>query len=272
MARSSEGSIYIAARGAVFQIPPNGIPTPILKLRTNQVSMCSARNGGVWVIEPGKTVRLDKERIRILSGYPGGGAKIACAEDGAGILWLGLATGALLWRDQAGWHRAEGSLADLKLWDMTTGPSGDLVLITPPDIAIVRGRHLSTIKLAPMAIGTPWAAMSGNGPAAKDLFISGSSGLVRMRDNQLHRLDEKRFPWITWIRTLQQTSDGKTWLFSRTGSTGLPQPTSIARLTIRALRCPIPSLTHWTDWPARSSRAASPDRRAPSRAMAKSGF
>ncbi|MGQ0279051.1 sensor histidine kinase [Sphingopyxis sp. Q841] len=217
MARSSEGSIYIAARGAVFQIPPNGIPTPILKLRTNQVSMCSARNGGVWVIEPGKTVRLDKERIRILSGYPGGGAKIACAEDGAGILWLGLATGALLWRDQAGWHRAEGSLADLKLWDMTTGPSGDLVLITPPDIAIVRGRHLSTIKLAPMAIGTPWAAMSGNGPAAKDLFISGSSGLVRMRDNQLHRLDEKRFPWITWIRTLQQTSDGKTWLFSRTG-------------------------------------------------------
>ena len=217
MAGSRDGSIYIASRGTVFHIPSGGIAKPVLKLGANQVSMCSARDGGVWVVEPGRTVHLDEESLQISTGYPGGDAKIACAEDSGGKLWLGLATGALLWRDQAGWHQADGAFADLKLWDMTTAASGDLVLVTPPDVSLVRGNRLSTVKLAPVAIGTPWSVMPGTRPGSKDLFISGSAGLARMRSGQLRRLDENRFPWITWVRTLQQTADGKTWLFSRTG-------------------------------------------------------
>jgi hypothetical protein len=56
--------------------------------------------------------------------------------------------------------------------------------------------------------------MAGQG---QDLFVSGSAGLARMRGHQLRHLDERRFPWITWVRTMQQTADGKSWLFSRTG-------------------------------------------------------
>lgn len=217
MARANDGSIYVASRRTLFRIPSNGRATPILKLRTDEISMCPARDGGVWVIEPGQVLLLHGERARKLPGYPVGDAKIACAEDGAGRLWLSLASGALLWRDSSGWHRANAALANLKIWDLTTTPSGDLAMIIPPDIAILHRSGLEQISLGKTGIGTPWALMPGNGPGSEDLFVSGSTGLARKRGNQLRHLDESRFPWITWIRTLQQTNDGKTWLFSRTG-------------------------------------------------------
>ena len=216
LAGARDGSIYIGSRRTLFQVPPNGSAKPILKLRTDEVSMCAARGGGVWVIEPGRTMRLG-ERPQTSAAYPGGDAKIACAEDNTGRLWLALANGALLWRDGAGWHRAGGLLAKLKIWDLTTTLSGDLVLITPPDIAILRGNRLETVRLSATGIGTPWASMPGTRPGSSDLYVSGSAGLARLRGNQLQQLGEKRFPWITWIRTLQQAPDGHTWLFSRTG-------------------------------------------------------
>jgi signal transduction histidine kinase/ligand-binding sensor domain-containing protein len=214
MARAQDGSMYVTSRRTLFRVPPNGVAAPILTLRSDEISMCPARDGGVWVIEPGQVMRVQGTRARRLPGYPGGEAKIACAQDASGRLWLALASGALLWRDASGWHRAEGALARLKIWDLTTTGTGDLVLITPPDIAILHGDRLEKISLGQAGIGTPWAVMAGHGP---DLFISGSAGLARMRGHQLRHLDEKRFPWITWVRTLQQTAGGKTWLFSRTG-------------------------------------------------------
>lgn len=217
MARAKDGSIYVGSHGTVMLVPAHGPATPVLKLRTDEISLCSARAGGVWVIEPRQVIRLDGKQAQHLPPYPGGEAKIACAEDAAGRLWLALSGGALLWRDASGWHRADGALARLKIWDLTTTASGDLALVTPPDVAILHGDRLETIHLAQAGIGTPWAVMAGHAPGREDLFISGSAGLARKRGNQLRHLDEKRFPWITWVRTLQQSADGKTWLFSRTG-------------------------------------------------------
>ncbi|TCM14173.1 signal transduction histidine kinase [Novosphingobium sp. PhB165] len=217
MARAKDGSIYVGSRGTVFRVSANGAAAPILKLRTDEISMCPARGEGVWVIEPGQLILLQGQRAQRLPGYPGGEAKIACAEDAAGRLWLGLASGVLLWRDSSGWHRANGALDSLKIWDLTTTASGDLALIIPPDVAILHGNRLEKISLERTGIGTPWAVMPGNGLTSQDLFVSGSAGLARKRGNQLRILAENRFPWITWVRTLQQTRDGKTWLFSRTG-------------------------------------------------------
>jgi len=214
MAKAQDGSLYVASRRTLFRIPPKGVAAPILKLHTDEISMCPARGGGVWVIEPGQLILMQGTRAQRLPAYPGGEAKIACAQDASGRLWLALSSGALLWRDESGWHRAGGALANLKIWDMTTTNAGDLVLILPPDIAILHGSQLEKISLKQAAIGTPWAVLPGYGD---DLFISGSSGLARKRGNQLRHLDERRFPWITWVRTLQHTTDGKTWLFSRAG-------------------------------------------------------
>jgi signal transduction histidine kinase/ligand-binding sensor domain-containing protein len=218
IAKSRDGSVYVASQRTLFHVLPGKDPKPIRTLRSDEVSMCSARNGGIWVVEPGRTVLLHGEDVTVAPGYPGGEAKIACAEDGAGRLWLGLASGKLMWRDGDGWHRAKGELARLNLWDLTTTPAGDLALIVPPDVALMHGDRLETIRLAPTGIGTPWAVLPGNLPGSRDVFVSGSAGLMRLRGNQLRQLDEKRFPWITWVRTLQQTADGETWLFSRTGA------------------------------------------------------
>lgn len=218
IARSRDGSVYIASQRTLFHVLPGKDPIPLRALRGGEVTMCSARNGGVWVVEPGRTQLLQGREATVAPGYPGGEAMIACAEDGVGRLWLGLASGKLMWRDGDGWHNAKGELAKLNLWDLTTTPAGDLALIVPPDIALLHGDRLETIRLAPTGIGAPWAILTGNLPGSRDVFVSGSAGLVRLRGNQLRQLGEKRFPWITWVRTLQQTADGETWLFSRTGA------------------------------------------------------
>jgi signal transduction histidine kinase/ligand-binding sensor domain-containing protein len=217
MAKARDGSVYVASQGALFHVLPGKDPKPIQTLRSDEVSMCSARDGGVWLVEPGRTLLLHGERATVAPGYPGSEAKIACAEDRTGRLWLGLASGKLMWRDGEGWHSAKGELAKLNLWDLTTTPAGDLALIVPPDVVVLHGDRLETIRLAPTGIGTPWAMLPGNLPGSRDVFVSGSAGLVRLRGNQLRHLDEKRFPWITWVRTLQQTAHGETWLISRTG-------------------------------------------------------
>jgi signal transduction histidine kinase/ligand-binding sensor domain-containing protein len=218
MAKARDGSVYVASGGTLFHVLPGNGPKPIRTLRSDEASMCSARDGGVWLIEPDSTLLLHGEQAAAMPGYPGGEAKIACTEDAAGRLWLGLASGKLMWRDGSGWHDAEGALAKLDVWDLTTTPAGDLALIVPPDVAVLHDDRLETIRLAPVDIGTPWAILPGNLPGSRDLFVSGSAGLARRRGNQLRKLHEQRFPWITWVRTLQQTADGETWLFSRTGA------------------------------------------------------
>lgn len=218
MAKARDGSVYVATRRTLFLAPPGAAPTPIRTLDSDEVSMCPARDGGVWVVERNQTLLLHGRQAVIGPGYPGEEGRIACAEDAGGRLWLGLASGQLMWRDGDGWHRASGELAKLNLWDLTTTPDGNLALIVPPDLAVLEGDRLKTIRLAPSGIGTPWAILPGNLPGSRDLFVSGSSGLVRMRGDRLRQLDERRFPWITWVRTLQQTPDGETWLFSRTGA------------------------------------------------------
>ena len=218
IAKARDGSTYIASQGTLFYAPPEKDPSPIRKLRNDGVSMCSARDGGVWLLERGRTLLLHGSQATATPGYPGGEAKIACAEDRAGRLWLGLASGKLMWRDEDGWHGAKGELAKLNVWDLTSTSAGDLALIVPPDVALLRGDHFETIRLTNTGIGTPWALLPGNLPGSQDLFVSGSAGLMRLRGSQLRQLNEQRFPWITWVRTLQQTADGETWLFSRTGA------------------------------------------------------
>lgn len=218
MARARDGSVYVASQGTLFHVLPGKSPTPIRTLRSDQVSMCPARNGGVWLLEPDHTLLLNGQQATVTPAYPGGEARIACAEDAAGRLWLGLASGKLMWRDGNGWHRATGELDTLDVWDLTTTPAGDLSLIVPPNMALLQGERVKTFELAATGIGTPWAILPGNLPGSGDLFVSGSAGLARLRGNQVRQLGEKRFPWITWVRTLQQTADGQTWLFSRTGA------------------------------------------------------
>ncbi|MEJ1095382.1 MULTISPECIES: triple tyrosine motif-containing protein [unclassified Pseudoxanthomonas] len=218
IAKARDGSAYIASQRTLFHALPGKDPKPIRTLRSDEVSMCSARDGGVWLLERGRTLLLHGSQATVTPGYPGGESKIACTEDGDGRLWLGLASGKLMWRDRDGWHGAKGELARLNVWDLATTPAGYLALIVPPDVALLHGNRLETIRLAPTGIGTPWALLPGNLPGSRDLFVSGSAGLMRLRGNQLRQLNEKRFPWITWIRTLQQTANGETWLFSRTGA------------------------------------------------------
>jgi ligand-binding sensor domain-containing protein len=89
IAKSRDGSVYVASQRTLFHVLPGKDPKPIRTLRSDEVSMCSARNGGIWVVEPGRTVLLHGEEAIVAPGYPGGEAKIACAEDGAGAFGLG---------------------------------------------------------------------------------------------------------------------------------------------------------------------------------------
>lgn len=218
IAKARDGSVYIASQRTLFHVPPGENPTPIRTLDKDDVSLCAARDGGLWALERGRTLSIHGAKTTATPGYPGGGARIACTEDGAGRLWLALASGKLIWRDEDGWHEPAGELAALDVWDLATTPAGDLAVIVPPGAFVLQGDHLDPVPLGAAGIGTPWAVLPGNLPGSRDLFFSGSAGLARLRGKQLRQLDGNRFPWITWIRTLQQTANGETWLFNRTGA------------------------------------------------------
>ena len=212
IARALSGDVYISSRGSLFVTEAGRVPRPILRVGVENGSLCPASDGGVWFVDPKRVYRVHAARHIELPSYPGGGIPLFCAEDRRGRLWVALLGGKWTWRDAAGWHEARGAIEKSRPWGMITTPSGDIALTTPLDMAIVEANRFRVIKLARFGLGTPSMIAAGT----RDIFLSGSGGLLRVRGDRIARLDEKRFPWTSGLRSLVQTERGETWLFKRT--------------------------------------------------------
>jgi signal transduction histidine kinase/ligand-binding sensor domain-containing protein len=213
LAVAKSGGVYIASQGTLFLAAPGQSPRALSPTGDGEVSLCAARAGGVWMVQASKLVRFVADRREVFSPPPGGGPAISCAEDGRGRLWVALLSGKLVWRDAQGWRQAQGEVEKTRVWDMVTTPTGDLAFTTPADLAMMKGDQFSLTKLAPFGIGTPSMMTAG----LRDIFVSGSGGLLRLRGGQTARLDVARFPWVARLRSLVQTPRGETWLISRAG-------------------------------------------------------
>lgn len=206
---ASDGSVYIESNDTLFRIAPGGAPRPILKLDGSNLSMCRARAGGIWIVQNARTLHIVGEHIETAPGFPGQGTSTYCAEDGQGRLWVAIFGEPLVWRDVGGWHHATGALAQQRVWDMIATPAGGIAFTGRPDFTTLEGDRLTLRK----GFGTATMLAAGT----RDIFLSDDRGLVRLRDGKLTRLDQSRFPWLIWLRSLVQTARGETWLVARTG-------------------------------------------------------
>jgi len=204
---AKDGSVYINSGRTLFRVAPGEAPRPILALGPGDLSMCSARDGGIWVVQPGRLLRVRGDRAEPVAGHPGGDIPTNCVEDRLGRLWVALFDRGLVWRDARGWHDVGGVLARQQAWDMVATASGDLAFTSPPDLVGLQGNRMTVTK----GLG---AAMIAAG--THDIFLSDKRGLVRVRDGHAVRLEEKRFPWVALLRGLVQTPQGETWLIGRT--------------------------------------------------------
>jgi signal transduction histidine kinase/streptogramin lyase len=212
IAGAPSGDVYVVSRGSLFLIAAGRAPRAILDVGRENASLCSARDGGVWFVDPKRAYHIQTASRVQVPIYPGGAIPIFCAEDRHGRLWVALLGGKWMWRDPKGWHEARGAIEKTRPWGMVTAPSGNIAFTTPLDLAIVEENQFKLVKLARFGLGTPSMVAAG----ARDIFLSGSGGLLRVRGDRFARLDEKRFPWLSGLRSLVQTERGETWLFKRT--------------------------------------------------------
>ncbi len=204
---AKDGSVYINSSQALFRAAPGEAPRRIRTLGPGDLSMCTARDGGIWVVQPGRLLRVRGDRAEPVPGQPGSDIPTNCVEDRLGRLWVALFDRGLVWRDARGWHDAGGALGHRQAWDLIATASGDLVFTSPPDLAILRGNQLTVMK----GLGAPMIAAG-----TRDIFLSDRNGLVRIRDGRTVRLQERRFPWLAQLRGLVQTPRGETWMIGRT--------------------------------------------------------
>lgn len=209
LAAASDGSVYIESNDTLFRIAPGEAPRPILKLDGGDLSMCSARAGGIWIAQNARTLHVVGDRVETSSGFPGQGVSTHCAEDRHGRLWVAILGEPLVWRDARGWHNATGTLGQQRVWNMIATPAGGIAFTGRPDFTTLEGDRLTQRK----GFGTATMLAAGT----RDIFLSDDHGLVRLRDGKLVRLDQSRFPWLVWLRSLVQTTRGETWLVARTG-------------------------------------------------------
>ena len=203
---AKDGSVYINSGQALFRAAPGEAPRRIAILGPGDLSMCTARDGGIWIVQPARLLLVRGDRIAPVPGHPPGEIPTNCVEDRQGRLWVALFDRGLVWRDPRGWHEAGGALARRKAWDLIATASGDLAFTSPPDLVTLQGNLLTVMK----GLGAPMIAAG-----TRDIFLSDSHGLVRIRDGRVARLDESRFPWVALLRDLVETPRGETWMISR---------------------------------------------------------
>lgn len=212
IAASQDGDVYVASGRDVFLIAPHRPPRLRWRRGAGNGAMCMARGGGVWVIDRSSTVRLRPHGLERFASPPDGQEPAACVQDRQGRLWLNLMNDRFIWHDGRGWHD-DGPLKDATGWQIALPGSGDLAFTTPMDLGRLEGDRLSITHLAPWRIGAPSMIVAG----AKDLFVGGNTGLLRVRGVEIKRLPSRRFPWIAGIREMVQTPQGLSWIIDRNG-------------------------------------------------------
>jgi signal transduction histidine kinase len=204
MSQTNDG-VYVDTNYGIYRVSPGPLRR-ITKSEPNGV--CPARGKGLWVMYPTRIVYLDEGEKQSFPIPPNATLTSECAEDRFGRLWVSTWEGELRWHDGRGWHVPRSAVPKVYMWDLVTTASGDIAYMTPTDLVQLTGSKAVVVPLAAARPGTLTSLSVGN----RDLFVSGSDALLRIRDGRVARIDWRRFPWIARLRGLVQTPRGETWL------------------------------------------------------------
>jgi signal transduction histidine kinase/ligand-binding sensor domain-containing protein len=204
----AKDGIYVDTDYGIYRVTPG--PSRLISNIDPGSSQCPARSRGIWAIYSTRIVHIDGGEKQSVPVPPGVKLTSACAEDRLGRLWVGSFDGELWWHDNQGWHTPGRAVPKVYMWDLVPTPSGDIAYMTPTDLVRLIGDKYVVTPLARSNPGTLTSLSAGT----RDLFVSGSDALLRIRDGHVARIDWHRFPWIARLRGLVQTPRGETWLMT----------------------------------------------------------
>ncbi|MEG3175349.1 triple tyrosine motif-containing protein [Sphingomonas sp. RB3P16] len=205
------GTTFIEDDIGIHAIGPDGKVKQISKLSGEITPPCRRFDGSVITMIPGTLLRLGPNRVTPFGLAPKGELG-GCAGDARGRLWT--YSNSLSWRDDVGWHDKTVPGPPLTPGGISSTPWGVAILrLGGTGLMLLDPQKLTMLKASAFRVGTIYSVNSGT----RDLLISGSRGLARVRGNALRTIDASRFPWLTKLRALAQTRSGDTWMQSPAG-------------------------------------------------------
>jgi signal transduction histidine kinase/ligand-binding sensor domain-containing protein len=210
--RDASGVIYVVAESGIFAISGNGPARRIAGVGELYSGPCLRRDGSAVAWIPGTFLALSPEGVRPSTTISE--SIYDCGEDRYGRLWIDSMRTGPLWGDAAGWHPLAGPPEQDLLDGVTIAPSGMAV-------AKLGSRYLMRLDpqrpiLLPAARLGVGAIVSVNA-GQRDLLVSGARGLARLRNGMVRVIDGSRYPWLTRLRGLGQSSAGDSWMLSPAG-------------------------------------------------------
>jgi signal transduction histidine kinase/ligand-binding sensor domain-containing protein len=217
IARAKTGDVYVTSAGQLFKIAPHDVPRLIKDGLSSGGPLCAAQDGGIWISGTKDIVHVSATTTTTTATTfarptPEAGDG-TCAEDREGRLWIGLETG-LIWHDMTGWHKPTGWPGSADIWQTLVDQNGNLVfLIKNQGVGTLNGDQFAAFDEKELDAGRVFNVMIGE----RDVFVSGTESLVRLRPGSLSRLAVAKAPYVERLRDLIQTSDGATWMMSLDG-------------------------------------------------------
>ena len=215
----AEGDVYGLWARTLHQLGHDRGVTTISSPLGTPKALCAARRGGIWLfsdrgvslLEHGRVTREIPPPISDRNAYLD-----ACAEDGAGRLWLAV-TGHGLYELQGGaWRRFDVSpeLKAVPPYDMGTDPQGRLLMyFGTRSLFRVDGDKAEPIwdrKQISIRFINVFYTSGGR------VLMGGEGGLATYDGKTFKALTSLRFPFLAYISGVAQTPDGDTWVLAGT--------------------------------------------------------
>lgn len=212
------GAVFVGARNTVWRFPPGAPAAVFRRLPTMIGALCSGGPGDVWAL-------LEDRAMAIAGAHQGAVITLpapvvdqeSCGVTSDGTLWFAAPAHGLFERRGATWRPialpAPGSPAGLLI------DTKDRVLTILDHRSILRLDHGRSMVWDSAASGLE--RPSSLAAWGNDVLVGGMSGLLRIGDSGLARLEADVHPWLTDVRGIGRTGE-MTWILGYNGLMRVP--------------------------------------------------
>ncbi|MBF7015675.1 two-component regulator propeller domain-containing protein (plasmid) [Novosphingobium resinovorum] len=211
----TSGQVRIVAGETIWTVSGHGGPTAYATLSSMPYGACGDRRGVIWtVMDEGLAEVRDGRETKIHKWPVEPIAAPFCIVREDSVVHV-VVPGSGLFQLRAGaWHRVRlpSSVEDIS--DLGFDPKGRMVLVVNrKSVALVDGSKITSWNGERIGFEQPTSISFLSG----DTVIGGLTGLLRLREGRVSKLDFEIYPWLRDTRALVATNDGYVWLMGFKG-------------------------------------------------------
>jgi signal transduction histidine kinase/sugar lactone lactonase YvrE len=207
------GAVWLVSGSSLYRALPGQEPRLFANYGREIQTLCHGNGGSVWLGTAERMTRLRNGQVLETLDLPGEGDTYACAQDGAGRLWVARFQRGVLVRRGGGWHQASLPLP---------GRPQDIVIDRDGNPVIILDRKALVHIVGSTARGWTNAEIGVSGLTGvyggrAGLLVAGGGGLAQWNNGRFERLLIADHPWLRGVRGVVQTASGETWMVNNTG-------------------------------------------------------